>query len=200
MNLQNKEWEWVNDFNQENEVNKNVLIQLANMYYEYFYPMDENAKRNEIVKTIFNEVFSNLCSISPESIAPPPPYQYENELLLKNMKERITRTVSKFKDDIINVIGTNKLINKTFDDFLEPISKLDTYEKLCHYIITNNPFIIRSIKKVLVDMKNDKSTSLIKIKTPQIKDKLNEITNKIFKLQDLEDELSRYFNTLCQKM
>jgi hypothetical protein len=45
MNVKNKEWEWVNDFNQENEVNKNVLIQLANMYYKYFYPTDAKAQK-----------------------------------------------------------------------------------------------------------------------------------------------------------
>jgi hypothetical protein len=183
MNVKNKEWEWVNDFNQENEVNKNVLIQLANMYYEYFYPMDENANRDTIMSTISDKVFSNLCTISSESIAPPPPYQYENELLLK-MKEDITTTVSEFKDDIIYVIGNNQLINKTFNYFLEHISKVDTYEKLCHHIITDSPLIIKNINTVLADMKMQNSlTSSIKNKTQQIK-----------------KELSGYFNRLCQKM
>jgi len=199
MNVKNKEWKWVKDFNEANEVNKNVLIQLANMYYEYFHPTDANANRDTIMSTIFNEVFSNLCSISPESIAPPPPpYQNENELLL-NMKDHITTTVSEFKNDIIYVIGNNQLINKTFNYFLEHISKVDTYEKLCHHIITDSPLIIKSINTVLADMRKQKSlTSSIKIKTQQIKYNLNEIINKIIILQNVENELSGYFNTLCQ--
>ena len=115
----------------------------------------------------------------------------EREKQTKDMKDDINKKVIARKNAIINVIGQNKLINKGFDDFLEPISKLDTYEKLCHHIITNKFLVIQSIKNVLKDMRTYKSS------TNSTNINLRQITNKIFKLQELEEKLSDYFNGLC---
>ena len=79
------------------------------------------------------------------------------------------------------------------------IPELNTYEKLCDYVIKNGPLILRSIKTVLADMRKYKSsTNSIKNKTPQIKDNLNEITGKVIMLEEVEKKLTIYFNTLCR--